>query len=395
MSNGHPPCRCQPLATATHQSKTDNPPYSIIYDDELFISNSATRTHIQADQDLTRTANKRRAMSTSPTSHTPPSHNAPRPKGMSCFLVTYLALRFYIQSPTNHHLSLRIGILKNSYRGSPPISPVDQPTPSFPHSHTPDHPLTPKEAKELTIVNTQYNAGHRRSSSAAGTRPGVFRARTPSLAHGGDSEEQSQRLKWDEANLYLTEQERTATMKINEPKTPYAKHYDPSEDPSDDDDVEMPEPLDPGRIDLDRVDGVSPTHHGSKRKTGTGGTLGSTEDDIPGLSLGEPEEEVPEHEFGDLASKRPRAVHVDSNGSMHDTDGEEYLVGMSAEEREKHRKFEELRKKHYEMKNVASLLGHPEDLEDADEGEDDEDDDETKKAPPVPAVPTAGTQGGL
>ncbi|KAK4174114.1 hypothetical protein QBC36DRAFT_46285 [Triangularia setosa] len=306
-------------------------------------------------------------MSTSPASHAPPSHGAPRPKG----------------------------ILKNSYRGSPPVSPVDQPTPGFPHGHTPDHPLTPKEAKELTIVNTQYNAGHRRSSSAAGPRPGVTRARTPSSAHGGDSEEQSQRLKWDEANLYLTEQERTATMKINEPKTPYAKHYDPSEDPSDDEDVDMPEPLNPDGIDLDRVDGVPSTHHGSKRKTGTSGAPSATEDDIPGLSLGEPEEEVPEHEFGDLASKRPRAVHVDSNGSMHDTDGEEYLVGMSVEEREKHRKFEELRKKHYEMKNVASLLGHPEDLEDADEADDDEDGDEFKKVPPVPAVPGTATNGGL
>ncbi|KAK4196767.1 hypothetical protein QBC40DRAFT_286742 [Triangularia verruculosa] len=306
-------------------------------------------------------------MSTSPASHAPSGHDIPRPKG----------------------------ILKNSYRGSPPLSPVDQPTPGFPHSHTPDHPLTPKEAKELTIVNTQYNAGHRRSSSAAGPRPGVMRARTPSSAHGGDSEEQSQRLKWDEANLYLTEQERTATMKINEPKTPYAKHYDPSEDPSDDEDVDMPEPLNPDSIDLDRVDGVPPTHHGAKRKTGTGGAPTATEEDIPGLSLGEPEEEVPEHEFGDSASKRPRAVHVDSNGSTHDTDGEEYLVGMSAEEREKHRRFEELRKKHYEMKNVASLLGHPEDLEDADEADDDDDDDESKKVPPVPAVSGTAANGGL
>ena len=38
------------------------------------------------------------------------------------------------------------------------------------------------------------------------------------------------RLKWDEANLYLTEQEKNSTMKIDEPKTPYAKHYDPADD---------------------------------------------------------------------------------------------------------------------------------------------------------------------
>ena len=43
-------------------------------------------------------------------------------------------------------------------------------------------------------------------------------------------DDNSPRLKWDEANLYLTEQERTAKMKIDEPKTPYAPHYDPAED---------------------------------------------------------------------------------------------------------------------------------------------------------------------
>ena len=30
---------------------------------------------------------------------------------------------------------------------------------------------------------------------------------------------------------------------------------------------------------------------------------------------------------------------------------------MTAEEREKHKKFEEMRRKHYEMKNVKNLLG--------------------------------------
>ncbi|KAL2134713.1 hypothetical protein VTI74DRAFT_11033 [Chaetomium olivicolor] len=288
--------------------------------------------------------------------HTPPGPNAPRPKG----------------------------ILKNSYRGSPPVSPVDS------HGHAPlmhthsDHPLTPKEAKELTIANTQYNAGHRRSSSAAGSRPGGFR-RQSSLPPDHAEEGEGQRLKWDEANLYLTEQERTSTMKINEPKTPYAKHYDPAEDPSDlednDDsgDIDMAEPINPNSIDKDRLDGVGQQQ---RRRPGTA----AAEDDIPRLSLGEPEEEVPEHEFGAAASpssssSRPRAVHVDSNGSGHDTDGEEYLVGLSAEEREKHRRFEEMRKKHYEMKNVAALLGHPEQMEEDDEEE------EENGAPPVPPLP--------
>jgi protein phosphatase inhibitor 2 len=141
-------------------------------------------------------------------------------------------------------------------------------------------------------------------------------------------------------------------MKITEPKTPYAKHYDPAEDPSDDED-----PL---------------ADAGSRLKD----SRPSREDDIPGLSLGEPEEEIPE-----ACAPSPRgekSVHVDDESSI-GHDAEEDLAGMSPEEREKHRKFEQLRKRHYEMKNVAQLLGHPDDLP--------EDEDEDDNVPPMPQVP--------
>lgn len=204
--------------------------------------------------------------------------------------------------------------------------------------------------KQVTIENTQINAGHRRSSSAARGPPGS--RRQSSQAPGEDLSESSQRLKWDEANLYLTEQERTATMKITEPKTPYAKHYDPNEDPSDDEN-----PME---------DAVP-----NRKRPGH-------EDEIPGLSLGEPEEAVPErHEMS--RSNSEKSVHVDDDSSVgHSLEDE--LAGMTPEEREKHHKFEQLRKKHYEMKNVAQLLGHPEDLPD------DEDDDD-QAVPPMPRVP--------
>jgi protein phosphatase inhibitor 2 len=164
-------------------------------------------------------------------------------------------------------------------------------------------------------------------------------------------EDQNQRLKWDEANLYLTEQEKSSTMKIDEPKTPYAKHYDPTED---EDEMRM---LDAQEIKVDELEmegrgsgrlGRSP----SKEK-------GARDEEIPGLSLGEPEEAVPDTEMGE---KREKAVHV--NGEEH--------VGLSKEELEKHKRFEEMRKRHYEMKNVASLLGHPEDLDDLDEDGDED-----------------------
>ncbi len=315
--------------------------------------------------------------------HTPGAADTPRPKGK---------LSYFGGAETGQSVSSRarrrwangvvrgIGILKNSCRSSPPVSPTQSRVPTdTPHAHAhahADHPMTPLEAKELTIANTQYNAGHRRSSSAAGSRPSGSR-RQSSLPPNNDSdEEQGQRLKWDEANLYLTEQERTSTMKINEPKTPYAKHYDPAEDPSDDED--MAEPIDPRGLDLDKVDGVPHQHQHQPQPQQQ--RRRPADDEIPRLSLGEPEEDVPDHEFTPSSPARPRAVHVDSNGSAHDTDGEEYLVGLSAEEREKHRRFEQMRKKHYEMRDVAALLGHPEE----EEAEEDDDDDEQPPVPPLP-----------
>jgi protein phosphatase inhibitor 2 len=152
----------------------------------------------------------------------------------------------------------------------------------------------------------------------------------------------NQRLQWDEANLYLTEQERTSTMKITEPKTPYARHYEPSEDEDDEmADSEL-----------------------------------SRREEIPGLSLGEPEEEVPESEFA--SSRKTSKVHVNDEDATPQHDAENDYLGMTPEEREKHRKFELLRKKHYEMKDVAKFLGHPETIEDAEE--------DNGQTPEVPSI---------
>ncbi|KAK1244013.1 hypothetical protein MKX08_002151 [Trichoderma sp. CBMAI-0020] len=251
----------------------------------------------------------------SPPAHSPPGPDAKRPRG----------------------------ILKNPSFGSPP-SP-EQPR---------DRSLS---AKEVTLANTHINAGPRRSSSGAGSR----RHSSHSI---GDPSEPAQRLKWDEANLYLTEQERSSTMKITEPKTPYAKHYDPAEDPTDDEDGDE--------------DGVA----GAGRKTQRAGA----EDDIPGLSLGEPEEEIPERPAHVSRSSSEKTVHVEQESVT--PSAEEEVLGLTPEEREKHRKFEEARKKHYEMKNVAQILGHPEDLdEDEDEDDDDEEGENGNGIPPMPPLP--------
>ena len=143
-------------------------------------------------------------------------------------------------------------------------------------------------------------------------------------------------------------------MKINEPKTPYAKRYDPAED---EDEIRT---LDADDICVDELDKM--TGHSSRSKM-----RNAREDEIPGLSLGEPEEAVPETED---PGQMHRSNSQRSEKAVHVNDIHPDNVGLSAEEREKHRKFEEMRKKHYEMKNVVNLLGHPEDLEDVDDDED-------------------------
>ncbi|KAI9647458.1 hypothetical protein NHQ30_003843 [Ciborinia camelliae] len=263
--------------------------------------------------------------SEAPALHSPPSPTAKRPKG----------------------------ILKNSFHRSPPSQvPI---TTSAPPITSPKHvaippaisPLTGISDKDVTLQNTLQNAGHRRSSSGS-NRP--IRRQSSGSAHR-DDDNNNMRLQWDEANLYLTEQEKSSTMKINEPKTPYAKHYDPAED------EEELRTIDAGEIIVDELDKVQGSHihspHRSRR---------AKDDEIPGLSLGEPEEEVPDREMMDGEEKK---VHVAGEGTDADAD----VLGMTPEERAKHERFEAMRRKHYDMANVAGLLGHPEDI-DVDEDED-------------------------
>jgi hypothetical protein len=124
-------------------------------------------------------------------------------------------------------------------------------------------------------------------------------------------------------------------MKITEPKTPYAKQYDPMED------EEEIEAINASEVIVDELDQVK-------------GKKAMKVDDIPDIDLGEPENPTLEH------SRTPegeRRVVVDPDQHDEGFHGEE-LAGLTAEEREKHAKFEAARKKHYEMRNVKNLLGY-------------------------------------
>ncbi|KAF9883934.1 hypothetical protein FE257_002616 [Aspergillus nanangensis] len=272
------------------------------------------------------------------------------------------------------------GILKNPSTSAIPQAPPQLHEPLVvPQSSVGDA----ADTKELTLQNTLQNAGRRRSSSAV---PGASSSRRQSVAGiHGEQDDNSPRLKWDEANLYLTEQDKTAKMKIDEPKTPFAPHYDPAED---DEEMRLAE----AEESLINVHGVvvDELDKSPARKA-------VAEDDIPDLELGEPEEMVATNAGNDrivrdrsLSNESHRSDrHVVVGGS--EPNGEagpdaDHLLSP-AEAKEKHREFEQHRKKHYEMRNIKELLAHPENLDEMDEDEDEGESTTPAIPPPVPQIP--------
>lgn len=184
------------------------------------------------------------------------------------------------------------------------------------------------------MQNTLANAGGRRSSSNA--RPALSQSRRQSANQMEiDTDENGPRLKWDEENLYTTELLKDSKMKIDEPKTPYVKQYDPDED------EEEMSTLDAKDLVVDELDKA----RGRKATNG-----GSSSDRIPDLDLGEPEETVAlSHIDGEKRVMVEPGVESGGHG--------EETIGMSPEELSKHKAFEQRRKKHYDMHNVANILG--------------------------------------
>ena len=160
------------------------------------------------------------------------------------------------------------------------------------------------------------------------------------------------RLKWDEANLYLTEQEKSSTMKIDEPKTPYAKRYEPT-----DEDEEELRTLDAQDLMVDELDKAKATREGGRSRQ-------PREVDIPDLDIGEAEEvdsSVGRRDESDRIVS-PEEGAIKRSGSLK---GEKTVQvdpeapdGKGHDGTVRHRDFEEMRKRHYEMKDVKGLLGY-------------------------------------
>jgi protein phosphatase inhibitor 2 len=187
-------------------------------------------------------------------------------------------------------------------------------------------------------MNTDFNAGGRRNSSNA--RSSI--SRRQSAADGHHQEEHpSPRLKWDEGNLFLNESQMGGKMKIDEPKTPYVGRYDPDED-------EASSSINPDDLMVDELDKAQVLEgDGSNNRK-------PREVDIPDLDLGEPEQDTLERRHSD-SEKRVMVDpdQMDIDGARHGETPE----NIPQEEREKHEKFENMRKKHYEMHNIKNLLG--------------------------------------
>lgn len=135
-------------------------------------------------------------------------------------------------------------------------------------------------------------------------------------------------------------------MKIDEPKTPYAKRYDPAEDDDldADDNIAM---LDAGEIKVDELENDGKPFKAAPMSK------------IPDLELGE--SEFNDDNVSERAVSHSPGKQVVVKGEVVGEDGDSHVPGEEDEEgdeaSEKHRKFEEMRRKHYEMKNVANLLG--------------------------------------
>ncbi|KAK6464227.1 hypothetical protein DFJ63DRAFT_62016 [Scheffersomyces coipomensis] len=191
--------------------------------------------------------------------------------------------------------------------------------------------------RQEVIKNTQLNAQLAQQYSSEGDKIRALLAEKKKHDHDGEEGEGGEHtkeggddqnhdhLKWDELNLYQTEQEKSATMKIDEPKTPYEGGFNPDGEYYRDD----PE------------DGLNGT------------------DQIPDFELGESEFDNSKDKSKIESLHGGEVIKDPEYDGDEDNDDEEEEEEVSAEER--HKRFEEMRKAHYHMK--GEVLHHKVDLD--------------------------------
>lgn len=181
--------------------------------------------------------------------------------------------------------------------------------------------------RKQVFMNTQLNAkltsNKNEANNVAVPHKHVLPKDTLSLKHQQEAEE---RLQWNQKNLAANEitKQQYQDIHIDEPKTPYQGAVDPSGEYYKSDEEE---------------------------EEGEGG-------DLDGFSLGEPE----------FNMKKTNGVETSEDLAPAEED-----LNQDSEEQEqaeaKHRRFEEMRKKHYNLKEVFQKRRTPNE----DEGDDDKD----------------------
>ena len=146
--------------------------------------------------------------------------------------------------------------------------------------------------------------------------------------------------------MYLAEQESGTRMKITEPKTPYQFGEPNALAEDEEEDVA----IDPRFVNVDEVEmarnKVSKKHR---------------ESEIPGLELGEPEEEIGAGAAGENdrilrpSGSLSRECSKEKHVSVDEGSGGQMQFEAQDDE-DKHRHFEEQRKRHYEMRDIKGLL---------------------------------------
>ncbi|KAL1303009.1 hypothetical protein AAFC00_003325 [Neodothiora populina] len=282
-----------------------------------------------------------------------------------------------MHSPPSNANKRPKGILKNSNSfqaaqpdNAAPYSPPQEQQEDFSTARRPGMPNREMSEKEIVQMNTEMNAGsplHRRASSNA--RNPLSRRSSAADPSNPNARPGSPRLQWDEANLFLNEGQMGGKMKIDEPKTPFVRGLTGSGVPEDyEEEQEEPALIDPSQVVVDELDKAKVL---DGEATTSQQQMRAREGSIPDLDLGEPQNDVNMERRSSDGEKRvmvaaadgPDAMDVDDTGRH----GEGNIEDMPADELEKHKKFEEMRKKHYEMGNVKDLLRHDDELEDEEE----------------------------
>lgn len=168
--------------------------------------------------------------------------------------------------------------------------------------------------RQEVIRNTRLNA-HLTSEHTKGD---ILRAKlAEQKAHEAEenkeikpSENANEHLKWDELNLYKTEQEKCATMKIDEPKTPYEGGFNPE------------------------------------------GEYYKEDEDIPGFELGEGEFNGDSNKIESL-----NGGEIIRNEEEGEEEEDQEPEEPEETQEERHKRFEEMRKKHYHLKGNALKHG--------------------------------------